>query len=455
MKSWNEILPSPEESYLAMRESTSSGRLSTRWKWCRASTMASRSMKPLFCLSKIWNAFRCSFAPPADFAASFSRRISSASSADTVFGAATGGALPFLSSFSSRPNPSMKSRFAFCTAASDRYFWCSITASFNESAGMRPSRHSSLSSLIRRTSSGSASGPSTSLASAKRRVPPFEAAAAASASPGPENLAENPSRILASASGSMPTRISSGTKPATKPAKVMRPVVGSAFAAKSAERTSAGGTMRKLARTARNSDSFTAPSPSASNELNARRNAAEPPSNFWAILSTMSSRIAATSPPYVATSLAGLGFPWRLRGGVSSNASSSSPRFVAPMELKPITASRKVRWSTRPLPPGSSLVITAATASSVALTLNLRITAAIATESIFPDLSAASLNARCAARASPSPDARIFSRSRSKSDTLRPATEYTGTCTLRVGVFRGLGAGGSRVGCGGGPGLSG
>ena len=47
---------------MAMRESTSSG-LSTRWKWCRASTMASRSMKPLFCLSKIWNAFRRSFAP--------------------------------------------------------------------------------------------------------------------------------------------------------------------------------------------------------------------------------------------------------------------------------------------------------------------------------------------------------------------------------------------------------
>ena len=64
----------------------------------------------------------------------------------------------------------------------------------------------------------------------------------------------------------------------------------------------------------------------------------------------------------------------------------------------------------------------------------------MATASILPSRSAASLNALCAAIESPSPDARIFSRRRSKSDTLRPATEYTGTVALRVGVFRGLGA---------------
>ena len=38
--------------------------------------------------------------------------------------------------------------------------------------------------------------------------------------------------------------------------------------------------MRKLARTALNSDSFTAPSPSASNELNAFLSDATLPSNF-------------------------------------------------------------------------------------------------------------------------------------------------------------------------------
>ena len=165
----------------------------------------------------------------------------------------------------------------------------------------------------------------------------MEAAAAASASPGPENGREPVPDL------SLGIRVDAdadilGHKAGTKPAKVMRPVAGSAFAAKSAERTSAGGTMRKLARTARNSDSLTAPSPSASKELNARLNAAEPPSNFCAILSTMSSRIAATSPSYVATSLAGLGFPWRLPGIERNRTSPSSC-----VERLLHAASRKVR----------------------------------------------------------------------------------------------------------------
>ena len=178
------------------------------------------------------------------------------------------------------PNPSMKSRFACATAASDRDFWCSTTASRRDSVRISPSLQSSPSSLSRRTRSGSASGPSTSRASAKSSEPPLAAAADARASPGPENLAENPSRIFASASGSIPAAISSGTNPATNPLKLMRPVAGSACVANSEERTSAGGTMRKLARTALNSDSFTAPSPSPSKELNAFLSDATLPSNF-------------------------------------------------------------------------------------------------------------------------------------------------------------------------------
>ena len=222
---------------------------------------------------------------------------------------------------------------------------------------------------------------------------------------------------------------------------------------------------------AKNSRSFRNPSPSTSKDWNARRMGFPPSRNFSPILrrsrssaSRAESGLEDEDAKEAVVGRATARSIWfedvdgdvfvrdatpetsRLVAAVSSRRTRAVAGLRAPLFVPGPTSvaahdssgsahSTNSASATRPSASRSKPETTASTTSSSEATLNLRRIAATVSRPIRPSLSTPAT--RRSSRRAPSEDRaidRVFSRSNSRTERRRPATEYTGTRTKRVRV---------------------